>query len=75
MSTLTEYIKSQPDRPMREWADMFGISRPHLLAMLDGTRAPSLAVAQRIEAQTRGAVPITTWPNIAALVRAVRGAA
>lgn len=75
MSTLPEYIKTQPDRPMREWADQFGISRPHLIALIDGTRAPSLSVAQRIAAQTGGAVPITAWPNIAALAQAVNGTA
>ena len=73
MSTLPAFIKTQPDRPMREWADMFGISRPHLIALLDGTRAPSLAVARRIQQQTAGAVPITAWPNIAAVIDAARG--
>jgi hypothetical protein len=74
MSTLSDYIKSRPDRPMREWAEVFGISRPHLLALLDGTRTPSLTVAQRIQRQSDGAVPITAWPNIAAVVHAAKGA-
>ena len=73
MSALSDFIKTQPDRPMREWADVFGISRPHLAALLDGTRAPSLAVAKRIQQQSNGAVPITVWPNIAAIVRAANG--
>lgn len=74
MSTLPDFIKAQPERPMREWAEMFGISRPHLLALIDGTRAPSLSVARRIQDQTRGAVPITAWPNIAAVVDAAQAA-
>jgi hypothetical protein len=70
MSTLSDYIKSEPDRPMREWAEMFGISRPYLIALADGTRTPSLAVAQRIAEQTRGAVPLSSWPTLAAVARA-----
>lgn len=58
---------------MREWADLFGISRPHLIALLEGTRAPGLAVAQRIHTKTNGAVPITAWPNLAAIVDAAKG--
>jgi plasmid maintenance system antidote protein VapI len=73
MTNLSEYIKTQPDRPMREWAEMFDISRPHLLALIEGKRAPSVAVARRIEEQTQGAVPITAWPNIAAMMRALSG--
>jgi len=49
MSTLSEYIKTQPERPMREWADQFGISRPHLIALMAGERAPSIKVARQIE--------------------------
>jgi hypothetical protein len=73
MTNLSEYIEGKPDRPMREWAEYFDISRPHLLALIDGSRLPSLPVARRIEARTNGAVPITAWPNIAALVRALSG--
>jgi plasmid maintenance system antidote protein VapI len=70
MSTLHQYIKAQPERPMREWAEAFGISRPHLIMLIDGTRAPSLPVARRIQDQTGGAVPITVWPNLAAVIDA-----
>lgn len=74
MSTLQKYIKSQPQRPMREWADDFGISRPHLIALIEGDRTPSLEAAQRIAAVTGGAVPIQSWPNIRKLLDDVRAA-
>lgn len=73
MSTLSDYIKSQPDLPMREWADRFGISRPHLIALLEGQRMPSPSVARRIADATGGAVPISAWPNIAAMIRDLGG--
>lgn len=75
MSSLHQYIKTQPQRPMREWAAQFGISRPHLIALIDGDRAPSIEVARRIEAETGGEVPVTTWPNIRAMQEALRGGA
>lgn len=74
MSSLQEYIKSNPARPMRAWADDFGVSRPFLYGLLDGTRNPSLQAARRIEAATGGNVPITEWPNIRAMLDAAREA-
>lgn len=71
MNTLSEYIKKQPERPMREWADNFGISRPHLIALTTGDRYPSVAVAKRIERETLGLVPVTAWPNIRAIFEAI----
>lgn len=75
MSNLSEYIKSQPQKARSAWADDFGISRPYLYALLDGTRLPSIDVAKRIEVATGGAVPVTAWSNIAAVVDAAKGAA
>lgn len=75
MSTLQTYIKTQPEKPMQAWADHFEISRPYLYALLDGSRDPSLAVAARIERATGGAVKITAWPNLKAVIEAARGAA
>lgn len=74
MSTLNEFIKGFPERTKQDWADAFGISRPYLYALLDGTREPSISVASRIAATTSGAVPITAWPNLAAVVDAAREA-
>lgn len=71
MSTLSEYIKSQPEKPMREWAEAFGISRPHLIALIAGDRAPSIEVARKIERGTGGQVSVTSWPNIQAMAAAL----
>lgn len=74
MSTLSEYIKTQPERTMRDWADALGVSRPFLYGLLDGTRAPSLRVAVQIEAATAGRVSIRDWPNLRAVIDAARAA-
>lgn len=71
MSSLNEYIKSQPQRPMRVWAEAFGVSRPYLYGLMQGERMPSVPVARRIEKETQGAVPVTAWPNIRALMKAL----
>lgn len=72
MSTLSEHIKGQPEKTMSEWAGRFGVSRPYLYQLVDGTRYPSLPVAMRIAKATNGAVPITAWPNLAAVVDAAK---
>jgi plasmid maintenance system antidote protein VapI len=71
MSTLSEYIKTQPQRPMREWAEAFGISRPYLIALIKGDRTPGIDVAQRIERATGGFVRMASWPNIRAISEAL----
>lgn len=71
MSSLNEYIKSQPQRPMRVWAEAFGVSRPYLYGLMQGERMPSVPVARRIERVTQGAVPVTAWPNIRAVADAL----
>ena len=75
MNTLSEYIKREPDKKPMEWASTFGISRPYFYDLVRGTRYPSIAVANRIAAATRGEVPITVWPNISAMLSALRGGA
>lgn len=70
MSTLSEYIKAQPEKTKTQWAERFGISRPYLYSLMDGTRQPSIDVAQRIAKATGGKVPVTAWPNMAAIVSA-----
>lgn len=72
---LADFVRSRPAVPMQAWADHFEISRPYLYALLDGSRDPSLAVAARIERATGGAVKITAWPNLKAVIEAARGAA
>jgi len=75
MEHLAQHITAYPGRTYGEWAEIFGVSRPHLHALLNGERQPSLSVAQRIAAATEGQVPVTAWPNLAALAKAFSGAA
>ncbi|HBT01608.1 MAG TPA: hypothetical protein DEB47_17530 [Citreicella sp.] len=73
MSNLASHINSAPDKTKGDWARDFGISRPYLYQLIDGKREPSVEVALRIAAATGGAVPISTWPNIAKILEAARG--
>lgn len=72
MSDLHSHIKANPGKTIAEWAECFGISRPYLYALVDGTRRPSLDVAKRIAAATDGSVPITAWPNFAKIADELR---
>ena len=75
MSTLSDYIKSQPPKTYGQWAQTFAISRPYLYGLMDGTRNPSPQVAIRIAEATGGAVPVDAWPNFEALAASIKGAA
>lgn len=75
MSSLSKYVKTQPPKKMQEWADLFGVSRPYLYGLMDGTRSPSLETARRIDLATGGQVPLSSWPNIAAVLKAAGQAA
>ena len=72
MSKISDHLKTQPDRSMKKWAEELGVSRPYLYGLADGSRTPSLEVAMRIQSRTGGAVPITAWPSLAALIEAAR---
>ena len=77
VSRLSHFIKTRPEKSMADWAEQFGISRPYLYGLVDGTRTPSPEVAMQIERETSGAVPAASWPNIAAMLTAadaIRGA-
>jgi plasmid maintenance system antidote protein VapI len=67
MEQLAQHIEANPGRTYAEWAGMFGISRPHLHALLSGERKPSPHVALRIQDVT--GIPMTAWPNVAALAK------
>jgi DNA-binding XRE family transcriptional regulator len=56
-------------------ACLIGVSRPYMSQLVGGTRLPSLPVARKIAQATRDAVPITSWPNIAAVVDAATAGA
>lgn len=77
MSTLSNFVKTNPEKSLSDWAAKFGISRPYLYGLMDGTRAPSPEVAMQIERETGGKVPAASWPNISAMLDAadqIRGA-
>ena len=61
MNALLRYIAEHPDRTDQEWADLFGISRPHFNMIRNGKAQPSKTVMQRMEDVTDGAVPILSW--------------
>ena len=72
MMTLSEYL-AKAQLTQREFARDVGVSASHLNEIVRGVKAPSSGVARRISDRTGGQVPFTSWPNIAALVRAVNG--
>jgi len=73
MEKLNTLITSEPGKPKQAWAEQFGISRPYLYALADGSRLPSLAVAMRIQEKSGGAIPLSAWPNLKTLIDATRG--
>jgi DNA-binding XRE family transcriptional regulator len=68
MQKLAAHLRTEPQTTRGEWARRFGISRPYLYGLVDGERSPSLEVAQRIARATDGAVPVSSWPKLAALL-------
>lgn len=48
-----------------------GVSPSYISDLLSGRRVPSLDVAMRISAATNGAVPLRSWPNLAAIAEAI----
>lgn len=61
MMTLTEFIESRPDRPQREWAEEFGVSRSFFSEILSGRKFPGRKTISRIEEVTGGKVPASVW--------------
>lgn len=64
MQTFREFIVNHPEAPNRtqgQWAEFFGISRPHFIGILTGTAQPSKNLMMRIEDKTDGAVPVLSW--------------
>ena len=43
------------------WAGRLGISKSHLSEIIGGKKLPSLELAGRIEHESGGAVPMTSW--------------
>jgi len=57
---LKEFIEGS-GLPRSAWAERLGISRSYLYFLENGHKSPSLALAVRIERETGGAVPATSW--------------
>lgn len=57
------------------WAEKLGISKPYLSDLLNGKKQPSLEMAVKIERETGGAVPATSWIPVGKIDQSVGGAA
>lgn len=66
MTPLTEYMKSEraAGKNQAKVAARLGISRSYLSEIASGAKKPSLDVAVRIERETGGAVPATSWIDL-----------
>lgn len=60
MSKLSEHLR-QAGVLQSAFAEVLGVSRGHLSALISGARLPSLDLAVRIERETAGAVPAASW--------------
>jgi len=65
MNQLDAYLRQGRGRARRIAVDV-GVSEPYVSDLRHGKRQPSPAVAQKIEAATGGAVPVSAWPNLSA---------
>lgn len=70
MEHLRAYMLKHGPKTNGEWAAFFGISRPHLVGILNNTAQPSKKLMERIAVVTDGEVPVMAW-----FAPEVRGAA
>lgn len=70
---LDTYLKSTRTS-QRAFAEKVGLSASFVNEMLQGTKEPGLDTAQKIAAATDGAVPLSAWPRLAAVIAAAREA-
>lgn len=72
MMTLAQYLHSE-NLTQAEFARRLGVNQATVSKLASGERrSTSIETARRIAAVTGGAVPITAWPNLAAVVEAAR---
>lgn len=71
MDKLNQYLTSASIAPAA-FARKIGTSRGHLHDLLTGRRAPGIDLAKRISIETNGAVALSAWPNIAAVINAAK---
>lgn len=57
---MVSYITQSGLRPAI-WASRFGISRGYLSDIMSGKKRPGLDLAFRIERETKGGVPASSW--------------
>jgi len=57
---FAEYLKTTGDSQV-SWARRLNVSNSHLCGVLSGKKKPSLELAVRIERETGGAVPASSW--------------
>jgi transcriptional regulator with XRE-family HTH domain len=74
MMDLSTYLTTT-GTSQRAFAEKVGISPSFLNELLRTDKEPGLETAQRIATETEGAVPLSAWPKLAALLAAARGAA
>jgi transcriptional regulator with XRE-family HTH domain len=74
MSNLSSYL-TESGVTQAEFAQRVGVGQPTISRLARGTQRPRVDVAVRIERESGGKVPVHSWPNIAAIIRAAGGAA
>lgn len=60
MNKLAAYKKST-GQTQAQLAEAFGVDRAHLSKIINGRAYPSRKLMERIEAETNGLVPVTSW--------------
>lgn len=60
MSRLRSYLSDNNLR-QAEFAAAVGATQATISGLVNGTRSPSLDLAVRIERETKGAVPVSSW--------------
>lgn len=75
MNPLKSYVEQRSPAPMRETAELLGLSRPYLYDLIKDRREPTLVVAKQIADATNGEVPIGAWPKFAAVAKAMQAGA
>lgn len=62
MAKLSEFLTARrKPTTQADWAKRFGISRSYLSELMSGKYTPSLKLAKRIQEQTKGRVPMSSW--------------
>lgn len=61
MEHLLAYLAAHPKRTDAEWAQEFGVSRPHFTNIRNGVAQPSKKVMARMARLTNNQVPVWAW--------------